>query len=395
MKTSAYASVTVLLAAAVTCASLESVSAVDLFGKRRNNPEAIAPERISGDEASAQTLFNQAQSLPSSKALSVYRSIVKQYPYTKTAAEAQFKVAQIREAEGGGRKAFDEYQAFIDSYKGSQHFSEAVNRQFTIAKGLMETQGKGFLGMGGSVQPSKLIEMFKSIRNNAPRNEALAAASLFNVGVIYRRDGKDVEAIDTFQSVVDEFARSSFAADAQFQIIEINSAIAANSRNPANLRQYEESINDFMIQFPKDPRVADVKGRIGKLDDTDTENKFNIGRFYERKGELAAAAVYYYEVTQRPGSARHADAKERLDKILQADPSISVDGRRRPVASAAAGGSGNNAPSGGRRPAAPSVKERASFLGPPPPSLKEQKPAMRTSADDVVPIPNEDPVAQR
>ncbi len=365
---------------------------LDLFGKRRNNPEAISPDRISGDEASAQALFTQAEALPPSKALSTYRSIVKQFPYTHTASEAQFKVAQIRETEGNGKKAFDEYQTFITSYKGSAHFSEAVQRQFEISKAYLESDRKGFLGLGAEIQPTKLREMFLSVRNNAPRTEAIAAASLFNVGVIFRREGKEVEAIDTLQSVVDEYGRSQFAADAQFQIVEINSEIASNSRNPANLRQYEESINDFMIQFPKDPRLADVKGRLGRLDDTDTENKFNVGRFYERKGELAAAAVYYYEITQKPGSARFEDAKERLAKIIQADPSITVDGKRKPIASSGA------APTSlvpGRQPRMPSVKERADFHGPPPPDIKQQKPAMRTSEDDVVPIPTEPPVVTR
>lgn len=360
-----------ILAMLLLLGNPSSADAILGFGKKKRIKVPSASELTSQGVLANQMLV-EARALEASsssgKARDAYKSIVKAYPLTAAAAESQFKIGVLREKENKPKKAFEEYQVFIDSYKDSLYFKEAIKRQYHIATYYLENQKTGFLGFGANIQPSQLIEFFLQVSVNAPYSKE-APNALFNVGVVNQRSGKIDESLAAFSTVVDEYPGTPIAAKAQYEIVQLLSQTSDKSFNPANSRQHREAAEDFLNQYGNSKLASDVKAELGKLEDRDLEKSFNIGRFYEKQGKLRSAAVYYQEVANHPGGKYYADAKARLDKLKELDHTlVRKTGTPRRVETPL------------------NLNKRKDYLGPPPPKLDDSTPRMRTSPTDVTPI---------
>ncbi|MCB1230456.1 MAG: tetratricopeptide repeat protein [Verrucomicrobiae bacterium] len=376
-------------------ATLPTEAALDFL--KRDNEKPSASEQAS-NEGAANGLLAEAQSRESAgdygKAEKIYESIVKHYPRSTAAAESQFKIAELKQVDGKEKKAFEEFQKFLTDYKGSPRFAEAVQRQFTIAESLRVHGSKGFLGgIGADVQPSKLIEFYEQISTNAPRTE-ISAQSRLAVGTIHASQGDLEEAIVAFESVVEDYPGTKYAAEAQFNLVKLHGQEANKSFSPVDMRQQREAGEDFINQFGDDPRSQEVRQALGGLSDKEAQKAFDVAKFYERNGNLKSAAIYYREVAQHPETKHYQDAQNRLAKLIEKDPSLaSVANAPAPVRDSDAGAALSPiAPPPAELPTQPSPPTVARPSAPEPPTMPAP-PKMRTSDDDVLPIPTDDPVA--
>ena len=321
----------------------------------RGNDKKLSAEQLTTQENSADPMLAKAKAYEASgkkrQARDTYKSIVKSYPRTDAAAEALFNYGRLLEAEGDDRKAFEEYEELITDYPNTPNFSDAIQRQFNIAETLRKTEKKGFLGMGAPIQPSKLIEMYEFISEAAPGTE-YAPRSLLAIGYVRTKTGETVEAIAAFQSVVDGHAGTEEASEAQYQIFQLRGHKAENSNSPNADRAQVEAGLDFVNQNPDDARADEIKSGLDSIEERSTEKKYNTGMFYEKSGKPDSARIYYREVVANPGSPWAAKAQERLNALDSA---------------------------------ANSVEKKAGLFGPKP--VKSESVEMRTSTDEVVPIP--------
>ena len=389
-----------LAAAAVMVGSGESQAIFGLFEK---DPSRKVPDsaQLAGQEGEASAMLAQAGQLEAGgqrgKAQGIYKKIVKNYPRTQSASDSQFKVAEIYQADGKQKRAFEAYQKFLTDYKGSSRFEEAVQRQFVIAEDMRVNRTKGFLGgIGASVQPSKLLEFYQLISANAPRTE-LAAQSYLAIGTVQAELGDLAQSINAFESVVENFPNTKYASEAQYQLFTLHGREANISFSPVDMRQQREAGEDFLTLHQSDPRSADVQAALGQLEDRASEKAFNVGRFYERSGNLKSAAIYYREVIKRPGTKHYEDAQKRMARLIERDPSLSSVAQQRerpltsaPEAPAVALPTGPGLP---QQPAQPQPPTRRKLFGPSSPNNATAEPQMRTSPDDVLPIPTDDPAA--
>lgn len=109
---------------------------------------------------------------------------------------------------------------------------------------------------------------------------------------------------------------------------------------------------DFVNQNPEDQRANEIKSDLQSIDERSMEKLYNTGMFYEKSGKPDSARVYYREVVKNPNTTWAPKAQERL---------AILDGQ------------------------ANSVEKKAGMFGPNP--LKKDKVEMRTSDDEVVPLP--------
>ncbi len=354
-----------------------SADAILGFGKKK--VKVPSPSELANQENIAKQMLAEARGFEASsdnrKARGIYKDIVKSYPLTNAAAESQYKLGVLHEKNDKPKKAFEDYQKFIDSYKESPYFKEAIKRQYHIASYFLENQKSGFLGFGANIQPSKLIEFFQQIATNAPYSPE-APKSLFNMGTVSARGGNIEEALIAYSTVVQEYPGTPIAAKAQYEVVQLLGKTNEKSYNPANARQHREAAEDFLNQYGGSELASDVKAELGKLEDADMEKAFNIGRFYEKQGKLRSAAVYYREVLSHPGGEYYADAQARLEKLEEVDPALTRKvGTPRRVETP------------------PDLNKRKDYLGPPPPKLDASSPRMRTSPADVTPILAPSPLA--
>lgn len=325
------------------------------FFKRSGEKKVLNAEQLSNQESSAQAQLAKAKAYEDSgktkQARDSYKAVSRSFSRTDAGAGAKFDYARMLEETGEKRDAFEEYQELITNHRNTPNFSEAVRRQFAIAEALRTTDKKGFLGVGAPVQPSKLVEMFKQISDTAPFTE-FAPKSLLNVGIVHQDNGETVEAIKAFQSVVDKYPDTEAAKDAQYQIFKLRGVKAEKSNSPVEDRAQVEAGLDFVNQNPEDQRASEIKSNLQSIEERSMEKMFSTGSFYEKSGKPESARVYYSEVVKNPSTPWAAKAQERLNAMDRAPAS---------------------------------VEKKAGMFGPNP--SKKGKMEMRTTGDEVVPLP--------
>jgi hypothetical protein len=164
-----------------------------IFGKK-DKEAPTADQRVVQEQAASQALAQAAQwhnQGKSSRARSAYKQIVKQYPFTQAASEASFQSAVLLRYEDGDLEdCFDALQSFIDNYRQSPRFNDAVQKQYEIAE---EAKGgkkqRGFLLLPLKMNTSDILAFYEKIIVNAPfgKYAALAQFSIAEIQQDMRR----------------------------------------------------------------------------------------------------------------------------------------------------------------------------------------------------------------
>lgn len=361
----------------LTCLGLlawpSSASAVLGLFEDDKPTEAPSETELAQQEEAAQSMLAQGKKYladgKNGKAKDVFEKVSEKYPLTSAASSCQFELARLLEEDNDYLKSFEAYQKFIEQHKQSELYGEAVQRQFEIATNSMTGKTGSFLGMKAKVQPSRIIELYEQIAVNAPYSR-FAPLSLYNIGLLERDAGHDEESIVAFQRVSDKYPDSPLAVEARKRVFEIRKSNP--TRDDDRFLTMQEELEDIIRLHPEDPEVDNFKEEIGKMDEREAEKKFNIGRYYEKKGNPRAAAIYYQDV--RAGTARYEDAQARLNELAELDPNLVLPPRapKQKVA------------------ATSNVIARDDYNGPPAPALEEPaKPQMRVSEEEVLPLPTE------
>ena len=355
------------------------------FGKKAPKPAPEAGE-LQSQEATAASLLNEAdaamQAGKESSALSIYKQIVTKYPLTPSAATAQFNVAQSFEQKNPQR-AFEEYQTLIDTYKASKFFAPAVDSQFGIAQRSRTDKLGSFLGLKKKMGREDTIKLFSSVVKNAPQGKNAAEAK-FEIGKIHEEADERPEAIAAYQDVVDEYSKSSFAAQAQKKVAELNfGKVEKGTKDAGAIKDSRDAAQQAVSLFP-DSATEESRDLLPQIDEKDADNAYGIARFYERTKNNKAAVIYYKNVLKFPGGAHFEDAKERVNKLTMEDPTlldqpnVKISNKQLAIRAKA------------------DVKGRPDYLGPPAPVDLEKaarSPKMRTGgSSEVIPItPIEEP----
>lgn len=312
-------------------------------------------------------------------AAKAYDKLAEQFPFTKAAATARFRSAQLLENSGKRDKAFEAYQSLIENHPLSPEYGAALERQFSLAEELRANRG-GLLGFG-KITTDDLVEMYEKVIKNGTRSP-YAPKSQFAIAELYaeRDDLGDTEKSTlAFQKVVDTYPDSPEAADAAVRIGNVNFAVAQRSRDDSNLTAAREAFESAGVLFGDNPEVAATQEKLVEISEAEASKAFKTGQFYERKGQLKAAAIYYSEALKSPGASVFAEAQERLTQLSSRDPKLldSMSGLKVANADLAL-------------PAASDTVNRPDYFGPPPPPERARKPKMRV--DEAIPFtPIEEP----
>ncbi len=381
---------------------------VDLFAKDLEQVPATEELRRQEDEARAK--LNEALALEArrpGKALDEHQSIVRRYPLTTAAAMSQYKIGELLRADGKDSRAFDAFQTFVENYKGSSAFPDAIRNQYEIAQqggdGGRRSRVLGVIPR--KVQKSELLEWYGKIVASAPFSE-YAPLSQFAIAEIYEEQEQSAMAIAAYQAIVDKYPRHAKAAEAQFRIGNIGrTAVESGSQDLSNIQSARGAFEDVLLAYEDSERATEARAALQQFDAVEAEKMFEVGQFYEKQKKFRSAAVYYRKVAAMPGSPRAAEAQQRLDQLVAAVPD-EVEERRplipRPrlglgrdgASEVAAAGDGATPPDAAARPGL--LKARSNYVGPPAPDLAivaPDKPKMRTNpaAVPIVPLEEQDP----
>lgn len=260
-----------------------------------------------------------------SLALSAGNYLLKTWPLSDYAPEAQFLVARCYEFEGNDERAFKEYQKMFEKYPKSEKLKEALQRQYQIGLRFLEGQRFklwGYVPFFPSME--KTAGLFEKIVASGPYSEVAPHAQL-RIGAAYEKKKAYPEAVAAYERAADRYYdRPIIAADALYRAGKVYTKQAATAEyDQGTAGQAIALFNDFITLYPDDRRVAEARRIIAALKNEQARGNFKIAEFYAKQKRWSGALVYYNEVVLRgPDSPLAPVARERIDEIKQRQPAV-------------------------------------------------------------------------
>ncbi len=294
------------------------------FFKKKNKAPATVPagEALRTADINAAALMTKAREADGAgkekAALDGYGKIVETFPYSSHAPAAQFRIAAALENDRKYQKAFEEYQKLISNYRQTPQFSEALDRQFSIAMmGRTEKVNRTF-GIKSRLSPEDQISMLSRVISNAPQGSH-AAECQYEVARVHEEEKERDAAIAAYRKVVSNYPRSPLAREAQLKVSETYMAkVEKGSRDASNAELAREANSEAEALFGG----MTPGGSVDAIDDAETENAFKTGKFYQRKGKFQSAMIYYADVLKNPASPYYEEARDRANEMSLKDPSL-------------------------------------------------------------------------
>ncbi len=322
-------------------------------------------------------------------AADAFATLVKKFPDAIYVAKAQLKLAQLREADRDLELAFKEYGTYIKKYPRGEGFAEAVEGQFRIAKAFLEGERRKLFGVKTFASMSRTQEMFEEIVKNAPYSN-VAPQAQFNIGQALEKQSNRPAALAAYQQVLVNYPGDPIAADAQYQIGYVwFQQTQDGSNDPQARARAREAFEDFIARYPASEKVPQAQDNLKQLSTARTGNTMQIAEFYDKQKNYKAAVIYYNDVIkQQPGSPESDKAKARIDEL------VNLVGEDTLRAGPEKAETGERAQARRRLQAQVDTAARADYVGPPvvvPDVTPPPKPRLRTSPEDVAPIPAVEP----
>jgi len=255
-----------------------------------------------------------------SLALKSARRVVKVWPLSDYAPQAQYLVGRCLEATGQDEKAFKEYQKLLEKHPKIPNYEEVLKRQSEIANKFLA--GKWFRLWGYiPLFPSmdKTAEMYAKIVKNGAYS-AVAPDAQMKIGAAREKQRDYPAAVKAYELAADRYNdRPQVASDALYR-----SGLASNKQ--AQTAEYDQTTAakaiatfvDFMTLYPNDTRLPEAQKIIASLKTEQAHGNFQIAKFYERYKRWNGALVYYNEVlVQDPNSPYATEARQRIDALKQ------------------------------------------------------------------------------
>jgi len=257
-----------------------------------------------------------------SVALKAAKHVLKEWPLSDYAHQAQYLVTRCYEAKGEDEKAFNEYQTLMEKYGKMANFQEILQRQYEIANRYLG--GKWFKLW--TVFPYKSMEktagLYTKVVKNGPYSDIAPQAQL-NIGAACERETAlglfnmpdYPSAVKAYELAADRYHdRPEIASEALYRAGQVY-------RKEAQTAEYDQStagkaiatFTDFKTLYQNDPRVPETDKIIADLKTEQARGNFEIAKFYEKYHKWKGALVYYNEVTlQDPNSSYATEAAKRI-----------------------------------------------------------------------------------
>jgi outer membrane protein assembly factor BamD (BamD/ComL family) len=251
------------------------------------------------------------------KAARAYYALTKYWPESPEAAEAQYRYARIMDRKGNVQDAFDEYQRLIDKYPHGFPYDEVLQRQFELAKLLMETRKGKFLFFPGFQAPERAVPLFEKVVANGPEWEKAAEAQ-YLIGYAQEQALEYEAAIAAYAVVQQRYGNSPFAEDASYRLVLCWKKLADESPNNQQLLNNAWVAAMFYLNtYPMSERVQEIREISRVVLDRRAEIAYNIARYYDRTVKKTAAAKSAYEICIRefPQSIWAEKARRRLAEL--------------------------------------------------------------------------------
>ncbi len=240
------------------------------------------------------------------EAIREFKKLLKHYPRSRQAPEAQFYIAACQEKQGRLVQAVKSYQLVIDKYPFSERSAEVVKRQYRLGVKLMEGRPKKGWKKVFSADDYGVVDIFRQVIKNAPYGP-LAAPAQYKIGLYLLEKELYQEARDAFEKVVNDYPASPWVKAARYQMAVTDAKRSTAAGYDQKITQAAvKEFHEFLASYPDAELSEKAKKEIHRLQDKEAENAFVIARFYEKQKRYDAARVYYQKVVEAYGRSSWA-----------------------------------------------------------------------------------------
>ena len=263
----------------------------------------------------AQQAFNNADY---DTTLHAAHRILRLWPLSDYAPDAQYLVGRSLEATGMDEAAFKAYQNIVDKYPRSTHYDDVLWRQYAIANRFLGGQWfkvLRYIPLYPSMEQT--AQLFDKIVNNGPYS-AVAPHAQLRIGAAREKQKNYPDAVKAYAIAADRYYNQpTIASDALFREGLSYARQAAKAEYDQNTAvEAIARFTDFITLYPEDKRVPRAQKAIALLKTEQVRGNFEIARFYEKSRKWNGALVYYNEVLQLdPNSPYAASARQRIEAL--------------------------------------------------------------------------------
>lgn len=250
------------------------------------------------------------------KALDEFRKLVKAYPQSSDAPEAQYYVGRCQEELRNYYEAFKAYRKVIQVYPTSTKTSDILEREYRI--GNLFFQGEKREVLGAKVLPGidAAIEVYSTIVEDAPFS-AHGPLALYKWGMALKILGQYQQASDIFQRLVEEYPQHALVSDAKFQVADCARKTArATAYDQSYAAEAAEDFEQFIKEHPESHLIPEAEDHLSALEAQRAQQDFEVAQFYEGRRAFDSARVYYQSIMRRyPESDWATKAATRIETL--------------------------------------------------------------------------------
>jgi len=251
-------------------------------------------------------------------ALKAYKGLLRRWPLSFFAPEAQYRVGKILEDEGDFAGAFKAFQTMVQKYPSSDYFEQAMGEQYRIANLYLAGEPQRIWKIPVGPSMDRTVEMYERIIKNAPYG-TYSPQCQFNIGLAREQQRRYTDAVDSYQKVLDNYPTSPVASNAQYQIgyAWMRSCISGDYDQGA-AKKAIDAFQDYLVRYPSSDKAVQAQDNIQKLGSRQTQGAFDIAKFYENSHppDPRAAFIYYNEVVREDANSPQAQiAKKRIQEL--------------------------------------------------------------------------------
>jgi outer membrane protein assembly factor BamD (BamD/ComL family) len=244
-----------------------------------------------------------------------YEALVREWPATQEAAQAQLELANVLEKMKKYSRAFEEYQYALVHYSGNCPYEDILDRQFRIANHLLHNNTSIF---GWVLSGTKDIRMrFEQIVINAPRSH-LAPESMMKVGSIREGEQEYEEAIKVYDGILNRYPDSKQAVTAAYLSSKCRYTLAVkHNYNENRCRESIAFLKTALLRLPNHPNRVDLEQWLQELNELLLEQNYQAALFYDtpRYNTKAKVAAYRHFMTEFSDSKYGATVRNRLTEL--------------------------------------------------------------------------------
>ncbi|MBU1998060.1 MAG: tetratricopeptide repeat protein [Candidatus Omnitrophota bacterium] len=220
-----------------------------------------------------------------------FKKLLKSYPKSLEASEAQYYLGLIDEEQNRIYEAYLAYQKVIDTYPFSERIGEIIQREFKIAESFISGQKRKVLGIIPVENPA--IEILGKIVENSTYGP-FAPHAQYKLGLVLKGYLRYYEAEEAFGKVIKNYPGSEWAGAAEFQLASVQAALSRGSDYDQGAAEAaKDKFEAFVKEHPEAILSEEAKKNISQLKEKEAESNFNIARFYEKQKQDQSARLYY------------------------------------------------------------------------------------------------------